>query len=67
MSFEALQQEVTSWPESQVRQLQAFLVTLRHQRDAASMQKLASKLDDTDPSRWISLEEVEKRLGLANS
>ena len=67
MSFEALQQEVTSWPESQVRQLQAFLVTLRHQRDAASMQKLASKLDDTDPSRWISLEEVEQRLGLANS
>lgn len=67
MSFDAVTREVASWPEDQVRRFQAFLVTLRHQREAGTLEKLAAKLDDPDPSRWISLEDVEKRLGLSDA
>lgn len=67
MSFDALTREVAAWPDDQVRRFQAFLVTLRHQREQGTLKKLAAKLDDPDPSRWISLEDAEKRLGLADS
>ena len=67
MSFEAIQKEVAQWSDAQVRQFQAYLVTLRHQRDSTTMDKLSAKLDDTDPTRWVSLEEAEKRLGLAGA
>jgi hypothetical protein len=66
MSFEALTREVAAWPDDQIRRFQAFLVTLRHQREKGALEKLAAKLDDPDPSRWISLEDVETRLGLGN-
>jgi hypothetical protein len=67
MSFEALTREVAAWPDDQVRRFQAFLVTLRHQREQGTLEKLAAKLDDPDPARWISLEDAEKRLGLADA
>ena len=66
MSFETLTHEVATWPDDQVRRFQAFLVTLRHQREQGTLEKLAAKLDDPDPSRWDSLEEAERRLGLAD-
>lgn len=67
MSFEALTREVAAWPDDQVRRFQAFLVTLRHQREQGTLEKLAAKLDDPTPARWISLEDAEKRLGLADA
>ena len=66
MEFEALAREVAEWPDEQVRRFQAFLVTLRHQRERGAMDRLAAKLDDPNPARWISLEEAELRLGLAD-
>ncbi len=42
-------------------------MTLRHRREQGTREKLAAKLDDVDPSRWISLEDAEKRLGLAEA
>jgi hypothetical protein len=67
MSFEALTREVAAWPDEQVRRFQAFLVTLRHQREQGTLEKLGAKLDDPDPSRWVTLEEAEGRLGLADA
>jgi len=66
MTFEAIQNEVSSWPDEQVRKFQAFLVSLRHQRDPEAIKKLTAKLDDPDPSRWVTLEEAERRLGLVD-
>jgi hypothetical protein len=40
MSFEALTREVAGWPDDQVRRFQAFLVTLRHQREQGTTLKL---------------------------
>lgn len=42
-------------------------MTLRHQREQGTLEKLAAKIDDADPTRWISLEDAEKRLGLAEA
>jgi hypothetical protein len=42
-------------------------VTLRHQREQGTLEKLGAKLDDPDPSRWVTLEEAEGRLGLADA
>lgn len=67
MSFEALTREVAAWPDERIRRVQAFLVTLRHQREQGTLENFAAKLDDPDPSRWISLEDAEKRLGLAEA
>ena len=67
MSFEALTREVAAWPDDQVRRFQAFLVTLRHQREQGTLDKFAAKIDDVDPARWISLQDAEKRLGLAEA
>lgn len=64
MSFETLTQEVSGWPEREIRKLQAYLVALNHQRTPGAMERLAAKLDDPDASRWVSLEEAAKRLGL---
>jgi hypothetical protein len=66
MSLEALQNEVATWPEPQIQKLQAYLVSLRRQRSKEAMQRLAEKIDDKDPSHWISLEEMEKHLSLGD-
>jgi hypothetical protein len=58
MSFEALTREVAAWPDEQVRRFQAFLVTLRHQREQGTLEKLGAKLDDPDPSRWVALDDL---------
>lgn len=67
MSFEALTREVAAWPDEQIRRFQAFIVTLRHQREQGTLEKVAAKLDDPDPTRWISLADEEKRQSLAEA
>lgn len=62
MSFESLTREVAGWPDDQIRRFQAFLVTLRHQREESAVEKL----NDRDPSNWISLEDVEEQKGRTN-
>jgi hypothetical protein len=63
MSFEAIQQEVATWPEEQIRKLRAYLFALDCEKAGEPVSQLTSKLDD--PSRkWYTIEEAEKRLGL---
>jgi hypothetical protein len=64
MSLEAIQQEVATWPKPQVRKLQAYLVSLQREDDEETMQRLTAKIDDNDPSHWVALEDMAKRLGL---
>ena len=42
----------------------AYLVTLDDCDNPERLAKISRILDDKDPSRWLTLEEVEKRLGL---
>ena len=64
MSLEAIQREVATWPKPQVRKLQAYLVSLQREGDEEAMRRLTAKVDDNDPSHWVSLEEMASRLGL---
>ena len=63
MSFEAIQREVATWPEEQIRKLRAYLFALDCEKAGEPVSQLTSKLDD--PGRkWYTIEEAEKRLGL---
>ena len=63
MSFEAIQQEVATWPEEQTMKLRAYLFALDCEKAGEPVSQLTAKLDD--PGRkWYSIEEAEKRLGL---
>lgn len=67
MSFEAIQQEVSTWDVEQIQKLQAVLKGLRRRKeDPEYLAKLAAKIDDRDPRNWVTLEEFEQRLGLSS-
>ncbi len=65
MSFEAIENEIVSWDDSKLRKLQALVVTLRVRNDDPDFaEKMARKIDDRTPWRWVTLEEFGQRLGL---
>ncbi|HLH53238.1 MAG TPA: hypothetical protein VKY92_06435 [Verrucomicrobiae bacterium] len=40
----------------------AFLLALEERDNQAYRQELARRIDDKDPTHWISLEELDRRL-----
>jgi hypothetical protein len=64
MNFETVQQEITTWDEPALRRLIAYAVVLQDRKSGQSAADHARKLDDPDPSRWVSLEELDRRLGI---
>ena len=65
MSFEAIQQEITTWDAGNLRKLQALVVSLRLRQDEPDFaEKMARKIDDRTPRNWVTLEEFGQRLGL---
>jgi hypothetical protein len=66
MSFDTLKLEVESLPAATRRKLMAFMVALEDQGRAGYAAKLAEKIDDASPGRWLSPEECERKLGLTD-
>jgi hypothetical protein len=64
MSVEELERELSSLDDAKRHRVMAYLVAIEDRKHAEYMAKLARKIDDKDPSHWITLEELEKRLGL---
>ena len=64
MSIEAIQQEITTWDESTLRRLIAYAVVLQDRKSGQTASTFARKLDDPDASRWVSLDELDRRLGI---
>ena len=62
MSLEALKREAAALDEDSRRELCAFLISLREKQWAARFRTLAADLDDPDPNRWLTLEQVRERL-----
>jgi|GraSoiStandDraft_46_1057282.scaffolds.fasta_scaffold1154083_2 hypothetical protein len=62
MKLDELQREVESLTREEQRKLIAFLVGLEVRHDEAYRSELTRRLDDKDPSSWISLKEAEYRL-----
>jgi hypothetical protein len=63
MSFAAIKEELPALDPDQRRDLIAYLVTLNEGVTDEFREMLGRKIDDHDPTHWMSLEEVEKQLG----
>jgi hypothetical protein len=61
MSLEKVKSEVAQFSAAQQDQLAAYLVHLRHQRDARVRKELSSKINDKNPDNWVSLGELKER------
>ena len=62
MSLETLKCEAAALDEGARRELCAFLISLREKQWEAHLRKLAPRLDDAAPDRWLTLEELKARL-----
>jgi hypothetical protein len=65
MSFEALATEVKALSAEARRKLMAFMVALQDEGREGYAEKLAAKIDDKSPGRWLTPEQCEQKLGLA--
>jgi hypothetical protein len=63
MSVEELKKTVATLSPGEQNELTAFLFHLRHRGDVAYQAMLKGRVDDKDPSHWLTPEEFEKRLG----
>ena len=66
MSIEAIKSEVRRLPTEERRRLMAFMVGLEDEGRAEYAAKLAQKIDDHSPDRWLSAEQCERKLGLSD-
>ena len=62
MSVEELKKTVATLSPGEQNELTAFLFHLRHRGDVAYREILKARVDDKDPSHWLTPEEFEKRL-----
>jgi hypothetical protein len=62
MSVEELKKTVATLSPGEQNELTAFLFHLRHREDVAYQSMLKDRVDDKDPSHWLTPEEFEKRL-----
>jgi len=64
MSVLEIKREIAKLPVEERRELAAFLITLRHGETEDFKDRMARKIDDNDSANWVSLGEVDRRLGL---
>ena len=63
MTIQAIQAEVEALSAEERRRLAAFLVSLRHKDLAGYRARMADKIDDKTPEKWLTLEEMDQRIG----
>lgn len=66
MSIEAIKNELRVMPSEERRKLIAYMVALEDQGRADYARKLAERLNDSSPGRWVTAEECERELGLSD-
>lgn len=66
MSIEALKSEVRALPSEERRKLMAFMVVLEDEGRSDYAAKLAERIDDRSPGRWLTPEQCEQELGLSD-
>jgi len=62
MSVAELKSELDRLSPEERRQISAYLYLRERLQDPEFQAEISRKMDDSDPSHWISLEEAEKRL-----
>jgi len=58
---------VESLGEDERRKLLAFMVALEDRADPDYPERLSRKIDDNSPDRWLTPDQCERRLGLADN
>ena len=62
MTIEAIKEELGALPAVERRRLAAFLISLRHRDLEGYRARMAEKIDDHNPDRWLSLDQMDERL-----
>jgi len=62
MSIDAIKQELASLDQAGRKEIVAYLVALDDEVNAEYRTALAQKIDDKTPGRWMTLEELDRRL-----
>jgi hypothetical protein len=62
MSIEVLKQELAGLAQADRSQIMAFLLALQDGQDDAYRATLAGKIDDRNPARWVSIDELDRRI-----
>jgi hypothetical protein len=64
MEVGVLKSELAALDSKERRQMIAFLLGIEESDNQAYRQELARRIDDKDPTHWISLDELDRRLEL---
>jgi hypothetical protein len=62
MSLATIQQQAARLSPQERKDLIGYLISLNQTEREAHRRELARKIDCKDPSRWVTLEEAERRL-----
>lgn len=62
MSFEQIKRAVALLDGQQQAELIAYTLQLRYAQDASRRQEVADRLNDAEPSHWLTPDEFERRL-----
>ena len=66
MEVGVLKAELEALESKDRRRMIAFLLALEERDNLAYRQELARRIDDKDPSHWITFEELDRRLDLGS-
>jgi hypothetical protein len=61
MSLTQLKDEAVHLAPAEQRELVAFIIARQTEQDEDFRRDLGRKIDDTDPSHWVDLDELQKR------
>jgi len=64
MSIDAIKQELAGLDANGRQQIIAYLVSINQRENPEYRAKMARKIDDNDPSHWLTLEEFDRKLSL---
>jgi hypothetical protein len=62
MSIEVLKQELAGLAPKERSQIMAYLLSLEDEQNTVYRAALTEKIDDKNPKRWMSLDELDRRL-----
>ena len=62
MSVEEIKNQLVALSPDERNQVSAYLLHLRDSADPDYQAEISARLNDKDPSHWLTLEEFERRL-----
>ena len=65
MALADIAPQLQALPLSERRKALAMLLALESEERRAHAQRMAGKIDDNTPANWVDLDDLDKRLGLA--